>query len=418
MAWLDCERTGIYQIGFSFGGTRFKRSLKTRDEPTARAAIHRVEENLRLVASGRLTIPPTADIPTFLLSDGRLSESPQIDTRILLLGDLFDTYQSQLPANALGAETSRVMAIHMRHVARILGNRRQLQTVTREDLQRYVNIRAEEKGKRNRPVSTGTITKELATFRTLWRWAKDSNYVNSEFPRQGLRFSRLQEKMPFLTWAQVTQRLERGIPSGLTAADYWDCLYLGTSELDELLAVVRSCAEYEFLYPMCLMAAHTGARRSELCRSLREDIDLENGCMLIREKKKRKGKETFRHVPMSPRLQSELADWLGCCALSPYTFPLEHRVRRARNQRRRENPESVSPDEASDHLKHALVNTKWEVIRGWHIFRHSFISNCATEAVDQRMIDAWVGHQTEEMRRRYRHLFPHRQKQELTRVFG
>ncbi|MEZ6150377.1 MAG: hypothetical protein R3C09_09665 [Pirellulaceae bacterium] len=39
-------------------------------------------------------------------------------------------------------------------------------------------------------------------------------------------------------------------------------------------------------------------------------------------------------------------------------------------------------------------------------------------SVDQRMIDAWVGHQTEEMRRRYRHLFPHKQTSELARVFA
>lgn len=77
-----------------------------------------------------------------------------------------------------------------------------------------------------------------------------------------------------------------------------------------------------------------------------------------------------------------------------------------------------SPDEASDHLKQALAGTKSEKIRGWHIFRHSFISNCASLAVDQRMIDAWVGHQTDDMQKRYRHLFPHRQKIELERVFG
>ena len=78
----------------------------------------------------------------------------------------------------------------------------------------------------------------------------------------------------------------------------------------------------------------------------------------------------------------------------------------------------MSTDEATDRFPSTLKNSRWKVIRGRHIFRHSFISNCASLAIDQRMIDAWVGHQTEYMRRRYRHLFPHRQRSELERVFG
>ena len=38
--------------------------------------------------------------------------------------------------------------------------------------------------------------------------------------------------------------------------------------------------------------------------------------------------------------------------------------------------------------------------------------------VDQRLIDDWVGHTTEEMRRRYRHLIPSVQKQAIRSVFG
>jgi hypothetical protein len=47
-----------------------------------------------------------------------------------------------------------------------------------------------------------------------------------------------------------------------------------------------------------------------------------------------------------------------------------------------------------------------------------FISACAGKAVDQRLIDEWVGHTTEEMRRRYRHLYPSAQQDALKTVFG
>jgi hypothetical protein len=38
--------------------------------------------------------------------------------------------------------------------------------------------------------------------------------------------------------------------------------------------------------------------------------------------------------------------------------------------------------------------------------------------VDQRLIDDMVGHQTEEQRRRYRHLYPDVKQEAIKRVFG
>src|SRR3712207_8603670 len=57
-------------------------------------------------------------------------------------------------------------------------------------------------------------------------------------------------------------------------------------------------------------------------------------------------------------------------------------------------------------------------LTGYHVLRHSFVSNCAAAGVDQRLIDAWVGHTTEEMRRRYRHLIPSVEQQAIRSVFG
>jgi len=286
-----------------------------------------------------------------------------------------------------------------------------------EDLQNYVNSRATETGKRKKPISVVTIKKEISTLRTLWRWGKRADLVAHDFPNEGLRFPRARQKIPFSTWDQIETRLQRELPAGEVAADHWDGLYLSVAELTTLLTDIRVRSTYNFVYPMSCMAAHTGARRSELCRSLRDDIDFNDNSILIREKKRRKGCETFRRVPMSPTLRNVLETWFSECSLSAYTFPVEHRVARIRNGNRRESWESVAPDEATDQLEKTLSNTKWSVIRGWHIFRHSFISNCASMGVDQRMIDAWVGHQTDDMRRRYCHLFPNSQKAELDRVF-
>jgi integrase len=78
----------------------------------------------------------------------------------------------------------------------------------------------------------------------------------------------------------------------------------------------------------------------------------------------------------------------------------------------------LTVDEAADHLRRTLAGSEWEVVRGYHTFRHSFISACASRGIDQRLIDEWVGHQSDEQRRRYRHLYPSVQAEALKSVFG
>ena len=159
---------------------------------------------------------------------------------------------------------------------------------------------------------------------------------------------------------------------------------------------------------MFVFVAHTGARRSEILRSQPDDFDFHSQTVLIREKKKSRTKAiTYRRVPMSNLLCDVMRTWIDnrpegqftICNGSLTTCP-------------------TSPFEAHDHFKRTLRGSKWERIRGFHVFRHSFASNLAAASVDQRIIDEWMGHQTEEMRRRYRHLFPEQQRQAIDLVFG
>src|SRR5947209_700028 len=63
MAWLEQHPTsGIYRITLRYGGRKINRSLKTCDFKDAEAALHRVEENIRLLERGRLILPDDADL--------------------------------------------------------------------------------------------------------------------------------------------------------------------------------------------------------------------------------------------------------------------------------------------------------------------------------------------------------------------
>jgi integrase len=173
------------------------------------------------------------------------------------------------------------------------------------------------------------------------------------------------------------------------------------------------------------------------------DLDLTAGTVLIRETKRRRNfQESTRRVPLSPRLRDALAEWVGRHPGGPFLFTHEGAIARSKKRsvttghrgektrptsekkRRAAVVERTPPPpgqltvlEVHDHFCRTLEKTKWAKVR-LHALRHSFISNCAAAGVDQRIIDGWVGHTSEEMRRRYRHLIPSVEQVAIATVFG
>jgi integrase len=159
------------------------------------------------------------------------------------------------------------------------------------------------------------------------------------------------------------------------------------------------------VYPMFIFAAYTGARRSEIVRALSSDLDVATGVVTIREKKRDKSKLTTRRVPLTPVLKEVLADWMKKRAKGKTLFC-------------KSNGKAITPREAHHYFRRALKLCPWKGLKGWHVFRHSFISALASRGVDQRIIDDLVGHQTEQQRRRYRHLYPDVKQEALLAVFS
>ena len=415
MPWLERDPSGYYHVAFRFGDCRFKRSLRTKKKNEAEARRIRLEENTRLVESGRLTIPDGADPATFLLSDGKLEQGQSIP-RSLRLAKLCDDYHQSLPDGTMEANSLYTAAIHMHHLERGFGPNYHVRELKLEDLQKYVARRSKQKGTRGRPVSPTTVKKELTTFSSVWNWARLRGYVDGPFPNKGLRYPKTVEKPPFQTWRTIERQIMRGGLSQHEQNELWGCLFLSLEEITELLAHIKKAARQPFLHPMCFVAAHTGARRSEILRSETNDFDIEGSLVVIREKKRARGRRTTRIIPLSPALRDVMSAWLGSRPAIKHAFSRNSDT--SVYSRSPSDHMPISVDESSRCLKQALRGSRWEKIRGWHIFRHSFISNCAARGVDQRMIDAWSGHQTEEMRRRYTHLFPDTQHDAIRLALG
>jgi integrase len=414
MATLECRR-GNYRVIFYAGKERFSRSLKTRQRREAVAAVARLEDNLRRVELGLLVPPEDADIGAFLLSDGRTTatlEVPEIRT----LQALFANYFTSIPAGSIEENTRSGMNTHVKHLQRIMGRTANIHAMQAADLQRYIERRSQAPGLHGRLISAATIKKEVITLRTVWNWSFHMGLLKRPFPSRGLKYPKLEEKPPFQTVAEITRRIERGGLTTAQEADLWDAAFLTLPEVSELLAYVKEHARQPFLYPMFAFAAHTGARRSEMLRSQLTDVDLDLGTVLLHERKRVRGKHSTRRVPLSPKLVAILREWFDRHPGGSQTFCLSLDV--AHSKKNRVAYEPLSIDETHDHFKRTLKDSKWSRLRGWHIFRHSFCSNCAAKGLDQRLINAWVGHQTEEMVKRYRHLIPNQERDAIQSVFG
>lgn len=414
MASLEL-RADRYRVVFRFGGKKYSTTLNTTNHREAQALRGGVEKTLLRLEQGLLDLPIGADICSFVLTEGRRTEKPKA-VKPVTLAKLVERYCTELPAGAMEANSLQTVLLHMQHFQRILGGSFPVQTLQFPHLQGYVQTRAAQRY-RGRAISPTTIRKEVTSFSGVWRWGRAMGLLTGSFPNQGLRYPKTTEKPPFQTWTEIERQIARGGLSKAEIAELWECMYLTLPEIEELLQFVWENARYGFLYPMTLFAAHSGARRSEMMRSRVNDVDFVSNTVLIHEKKRVKGKRTTRRVPMSPRLAEVMRDWLDSHPGGSSTF-CHDALHIPQSNKTRMELMPLTKNEANHHLQRLLAGSKWDKIRGWHVFRHSFASNCASLGVDQRLIDEWLGHQTEEMRKRYRHLLPDQQQKSIQAVFG
>jgi integrase len=222
-----------------------------------------------------------------------------------------------------------------------------------------------------------------------------------------LIYAKARAKPPFQTREQIERQIARGGLSAPEIKDLWGSLFLTLGQVQELISHVQARGSRRWVYVAFCLAAYTGARRSEILRSRVDDIDFDADTVTIREKKRDRSREmTFRTVPMAAGLRQVLRNWLqGDHSGGPYTVCGDE-------------GHELTRDMMVGAFRTAVDGSQWQAMQGYHVLRHSFASNCALKGVDQRMIDSWMGHQTEAMRRRYRHLFPEQQQAAIRSVFG
>jgi integrase len=385
-------RNGSHRLLFQFADKQHTFTIGKVSTAEAVQWKAKAEHLLMRLEQRLLTLPAGVDIVTFVRHDGKPPTPAELVTdKHTALHDLREAYLKTHGHGAIEASTLRIARVHLNHLEETLGKSFLLSGLTLSRLQRHIERRQE-------AVSPVTIKKELDTFRSVWNWGLRMGMVSGAFPCKGLVYPKGEEKPPFMTWHQIEYRLKAGgDPETL-----WDCLYLTTAEIADLLTFAKAKEPDGWMFPAIVTAAHTGARRSELMRLKREDVDLEQRILTFREKKRARGTRTTRRVPVSDTVAEALRPLMD--SARTYLFG--------------DDGQPLTDWDAYKAFVRFVKGSKWQKLRGWHVLRHSFISALASKGVDQRIIDDCVGHTTEEQRRRYRHLFPDVTQAAIAKVFG
>ncbi len=373
-----------WHASFDFGGVSYTHSLRTRDEKEAERRIGPIRDVLYRLEHGTLEMPSTADPKAFIVSGGRVEQKPRPVAQLTMeaLKDAYLASRSGVEENTRGT-----LAIHLGHACRVFGPGAAVESIRLADVQGYA---------RARTVSGYTIRKELRTFRQACQWAFAGGLTKAgpSWMMSAVDLPKDRGREPFRTFDEIERILARGGASEEDQARRWECLYLRSEEVSELLDFVQGSKAAPFVYPMAVFVALTGCRRSEMTRSLIDDWDLGRRQVMIREKKRDTSKTfTLRRVDLHPRLLQVMTSWFEAHPGGRHAISLDG--------------QALTGHKATDHLNRVLgTHAKWSKVPGFHTLRHSLASILASKGTDQRYIDKILGHSTEQMRRRYQHLLP------------
>ncbi|OJW17050.1 MAG: recombinase XerD [Planctomycetales bacterium 71-10] len=439
MASLQQKKSGWY-CQFLFEKKRYTFALGPVAREEAEAKASHVEYLLLRLRQGLLEIPPDVDVVEFVRHDGTPPAKRTVHRaaarRSGTLVELRDRYLAT-HEGAHEKSTLYTAGIHFKHLIQTLGDDYRLSGLAQADLQKHVDRRF------SCGVSPATVKKEIDGLRAAWNWGRTSGIVDGDWPGKGLVYGKTRQKPHFQTRDEIRRQIACGGLSDEQIEELWESLYLTSDELASFLEYVKSAARHPWIYPMVCFAAHTGARRSELLRVRIADVDFTGRAAILRERKRVRGRQTTRRVPLSSFLADVLRAWLGEHPGGVHLFCHSRFVARSRkrslttgHKNGKARPTSlkerlasvtgreaaaIAPltvNEASDHFARTIKDGEWSVVPGWHALRHSFASICASKGVDQRLVNAWMGHQTLEQQQRYQHLFPQQQQDAIRSAFG
>lgn len=247
-------------------------------------------------------------------------------------------------------------------------------------------------------VKTDTVKKELATFQSMFKFAVEHNYIQHNIIKEVKRDKSQIPAGRFRTISEIQKLIEEDKHTSKEIKDLRRFTYLNKSEIAELF----EHAKHHWILPILKLFVYTGMRRGELVKLTWLDVDFDRNIIQVSSQKQSQKQDVKRNIEMHPEVAKLLRSQRLKTGHNRFVF-----LNALGTQ--------IKEDTMNEVLNRLTKNTKFHGI-GFHVFRHSLASNLASAGVDQRIIDSILGHQTEEMRKRYQHLFPGKQTQALQLV--
>jgi|GEM_PF-1196614 len=217
--------------------------------------------------------------------------------------------------------------------------------ITTSDLQAWMETAREADN-----LSTRTMNHVKTQFNGFFKYLKDEKYIVTN-PLDEVYFKRFD-----------TPRRKRVILS-----------------IDEVLTTLDNAKKFspDVLYPYLSCVAHTGARKGEIFKLNRSDIDFETGLIQLRETKNSRE----RYVRISPMLESVLKEQLASHSKEAFLIGEDgNRLHRSTFERMMKKFKAFFP----------LDNKDW----GSHSLRHSFAYNFLKKGGKMYQLQAILGHRS------------------------
>ena len=387
---------GRWVVRASFAKDKWNYTPRDKSEGAAEQLRLKLARTLERMEDDSLEVPQNLshdEMREFIFTDGKRTQKPKIlANSVSQLGQICLDYLAiikKAPKTIAGEK------IHLNHLRKFFDDSKLLASIEISDLQKYVDHRA-------KTVGPKTVGKELLTFTLLWKYARKHDLLTKDNPifdangEWNLEIDKPRERIPFQTYEQISKIVARGGLTKVEEKELWGSLFLNMEEIREVLEIIKINSRHPSIYPMSVCAAYSSARKSELLRSQQEDFDFEYGKfgrMKVREKKRKKKQSlSFRYIELHPFLRDVMLAHLAKHK-SKYTFPSA-------------TGGEFNTDDCRYFFKKSLAKSKWKVVAGFHLFRHSFCSNCISLNVPLARLSKWTGDSISTLMEFYIHLVP------------
>jgi len=164
------KKRGIqFHMGIRIGNRKVKQSLQSDDAKEAQEIADRVDRRMKLIKQGDLVVTDGADILYFQPSKGKLTQRVQLSPTVSL-EELCYRYLDEMSKGSIEANSVYTRKIHANHLRTVLGGKFNMERLLFADLQRYVDTRSKDTGRRGMKVSSVTIRKDLTSLSSIWAW--------------------------------------------------------------------------------------------------------------------------------------------------------------------------------------------------------------------------------------------------------